>query len=234
MRGKLFLDAKIYKNTDLNFSRNIYHEIPVNPPTHPVLSVISASASFFGFGLLGGYNTGGEIPSEEGLPVIGSNSRVHDRNNNYNYNNSSNNSNNSNINNNINNNNSYSSTSSGYSGPLITDSNTHTSTLTSPDQKRVSSPSPFTLRFGGRRASDGARKKPLFGGVLSPAGKGGDRDRGSSSGAGSNSNNLTSVNDGNSFFPPPSSLTARYGDVLFVQHDTHLLLVALSSASKGE
>jgi hypothetical protein len=226
MRGKLFLDAKIYKNTDLTFSRNIYQEIPATPPTHPVISLVSASASFFGFGLLGGYNTGGEFPAEEGLPSNSANSRIYDQNNNSNTS--------SNINIHLSNSNNNSNTSSGYSSPFITDSNTHTSTLTSPDQKKGISP--FTLRFGGRRASEGGRKKPLFGGVLSPVARG--RDRGGISGADSNSNgnnsNGNGGNDGNSFFPPASSFTARYGDILFVQHDTHLLLVALSNASKGE
>ena len=235
MKGKRFLDSKIYKNTDLDFSPSIY--IAEQPTVRSAPSSFSASANFFSFGLLGNLNGSGE-PEEEGVPTIQGRSGsmrsyyfgeddgyedskiiptridVH----------------------------SYKSKSSKtvnvaqdsiLNYPLSPSPSSTASSSSSPFQSPVKkgpgspspspSPTPITHRIN-RRASEGAKRNPLFGGgsilgINRPFGSQ-SRDRDSTG------KQVTDI------APRKSVSSKTYGETLFVQDDTQLIITTHSAASK--
>lgn len=232
MKGKRFLDSKIYKNTDLDFSPSIY--IAEQPPVRSAPSSFSASANFFSFGLLGSLNGSGE-PEEEGVPSIQGRSSsmrsyyfgeddgyedskiIPTRIDVHNYKSKSSNTINVALDSILN----YPSSPS----PSSTSSSS-SSPFQSPVTKkgpRSPSPSPFSLRFN-RRASEGAKRNPLFGGgsilgINRPFGSQ-SRDRDSTG------KQVTDI----AYKKSASSKT--YGETLFVQDDKQLIITTHSAASQ--
>ena len=231
MKGKRFLDSKIYKNTDLDFSPSIY--IAEQPTVRSAPSSFSASANFFSFGLLGSLNGSGE-PEEEGVPSIQGRSAsmrsyyfgeddcyedskiIPTRTDVHNYKSRSNNT--INV-----------AQDSILNYPSSPSPSPTASSSSSPFQSPVKkgpgspSPSPFSLRFN-RRASEGAKRNPLFGGgsilgINRPFGSQ-SRDRDSTG------KQVTDI------ALRKSVSSKSYGETLFVQDDTQLIITTHSAASQ--
>jgi hypothetical protein len=231
MKGKRFLDSKIYKNTDLDFSPSIY--IAEQPTVRSAPSSFSASANFFSFGLLGSLNGSGE-PEEEGVPSIKGRSGsmrsyyfgeddgyedskiIPTRIDVHTYKSKS--SNTINV-----------AQDSILNYPLSPSPSSTASSSSSPFQSPAKkgpgspSPSPFSLRFN-RRVSEGAKRNPLFGGgsilgINRPFGSQ-SRDRDSTG------KQVTDI------APRKSVSSKTYGETLFVQDDTQLIITTHSAASQ--
>ena len=240
MKGKRFLDSKIYKNTDSDFSPSIY--IAEQPSMRSAQSSsFSASANFFSFGLLGNLNGSGECPEEEGVPSIPVRSApVHS----YYFGDSDDYPDRRIIPTriDINKNKSRSSSSSSIANVALdsitnypsspTPSSTTSSSSSSPFQSPLPkkgpqspSPSPFSLRFN-RRVGEGGKRNPLFGGgsIL-----GINRSFASQ-------NNVERINNIGRHVADNTSRKAvspkTYGETLFVQDDTQLIITTHNVASQ--
>lgn len=240
MKGKRFLDSKIYKNTDLDFSPSIYVAEQPSVRSAPSSS-FSASANFFSFGLLGTLNSSGsgECLEEEGVPSIqGRSAPVHS----YYFGDNDGYDDKRIVPTRIDLNKSKSRTSSisstGHDSilnypPSPTPSSTTSSSSSSPFQSPLPkkgpgspSPSPFSLRFN-RRASEGGKRNPLFGGgsIL-----GLNRPFGPPNQSNADKNNigrhLTDSTSRKGMSPK------SYGETLFVQDDTQLIITTHSVSSQ--
>ena len=240
MKGKRFLDSKIYKNTDLDFSPSIYVAEQPSVRSAPSSS-FSASANFFSFGLLGTLNSSGsgECLEEEGVPSIqGRSAPVHS----YYFGDNDGYDDKRIVPTRIDLNKSKSRTSSisstGHDSilnypPSPTPSSTTSSSSSSPFQSPLPkkgpgspSPSPFSLRFN-RRASEGGKRNPLFGGgsIL-----GLSRPFGPQNQSNADKNNigrhLTDSTSRKGMSPK------SYGETLFVQDDTQLIITTHSVSSQ--